>query len=247
MPNGGVLTLLIDDVELDGKSLGRNVDIKPGRYVSVCVTDDGEGMSSETVERAFEPFFTTKEVGKGSGLGLSMVYGFVRQSNGHVAIYSELGLGTSIRLYLPVAEDSPGAHAATSNGDVRNAPQGNETIFVVEDDPFVRGHAITSLQSLGYRIIVASDGREALDMLYAGARPDLLFTDIVMPGGISGWELAAKARELMPKLRVLFTSGYPQETLARRGHVDPHAPMLGKPYRLAELARRVRETLDNLV
>jgi PAS domain S-box-containing protein len=185
MPNGGVLTLLIDDVELDGKSLGRNVDIKPGRYVSVCVTDDGEGMSSETVERAFEPFFTTKEVGKGSGLGLSMVYGFVRQSNGHVAIYSELGLGTSIRLYLPVAEDSPGAHAATSNGDVRNAPQGNETIFVVEDDPFVRGHAITSLQSLGYRIIVASDGREALDMLYAGARPDLLFTDIVMPGGIA--------------------------------------------------------------
>ena len=247
MPSGGALTLLIDAVDLDDKTLGRDVDIKPGRYVSVCVTDDGEGMSPETVERAFEPFFTTKEVGKGSGLGLSMVYGFVRQSNGHVAIYSEPGLGTSIRLYLPVAEDAPVAHAAPVNGDVRNAPQGSETIFVVEDDPFVRGHAITSLQALGYRVIVASDGREALDMLHAGARPDLLFTDIVMPGGISGWELAAKARELMPKLRVLFTSGYPQETLARRGHVDPHAHMLGKPYRLAELARRVRETLDSLV
>lgn len=247
MPAGGVLTLSVEEIELDETTLGRHADLRPGRYVSVCVTDDGEGMSKETLERAFEPFYTTKEVGKGSGLGLSMVYGFVKQSNGHVAIYSEQGLGTSVRLYLPAAEPDDDLHLAARHDDFVANEGGDETILIVEDDPFVRSHVISSLETLGYSILVAADGRGALNLMQGGARPDLLFTDIVMPGGISGWELAAQARANLPGMRVLFTSGYPQETLTRRGQVDQHAMLLSKPYRLAELARRVRETLDSLV
>ncbi|HVK81413.1 MAG TPA: PAS domain S-box protein [Verrucomicrobiae bacterium] len=245
MPNGGVLTLSVDELELD-ETMSRNSDVRPGRYISVCVTDDGEGMTKETLERAFEPFYTTKEVGKGSGLGLSMVYGFVKQSNGHIAIYSERGLGTSVRLYLPIAEGVV-SDMLSMRDDFASNEGGDETILIVEDDPFVRSHVISSLEQLGYRTMVAADGREALNMLQGGARPDLLFTDIVMPGGFSGWEVATQARALLPGLRVLFTSGYPQETLTRRGQLDQHAAMLSKPYRLAELARRVRETLDSLV
>lgn len=243
MPSGGVLTLTTDEVEFDATSMNPASEMKPGRYVALCVTDDGTGMSSETLERAFEPFFTTKEVGKGSGLGLSMVYGFVRQSNGHVTIYSEPGLGTSVRIFLPAIAVSAEAHHAPPPVQA-HAPRGSETILVVEDDPYVRSHVISSLESLGYRVILAADGREALQLLQGGAGPDLLFTDIVMPGGVSGWDLAAKARDMLPALRVLFTSGYPQEALTRQGKLEEQAPMLSKPYRLAELARRVRETLD---
>jgi PAS domain S-box-containing protein len=243
MPLGGQLTLTTEEVELDATALGPNIDVKPGRYVCVCVSDDGMGMSQETLERVFEPFFTTKEVGKGSGLGLSMVYGFARQSGGHVAIYSELGLGTSVRLYLPVAQGDK-TRALAPREEPRNAARGNELILIVEDDPFVRSHVIASLESLGYRVMVASDGREALNLLHAGARPNLLFTDIVMPGGVSGMELAAQARASTPGLRVLFTSGYPQEALTRSGRLELGEAMLSKPYRLAELAHRVRETLD---
>jgi PAS domain S-box-containing protein len=244
MPKGGVLTLTTEEVELDADSLGPSMDVRAGRYVSVCVTDDGTGMSADTVARAFEPFFTTKEVGKGSGLGLSMVYGFVKQSNGHVTIYSELGLGTSVRLFLPIAEAH--AHAAQSRShDAPVASAGKETVLVVEDDPYVRSHVIASLESLGYSVMLAGDGREALGMLQAGARPALLFTDVVMPGGVNGWQLAEEARRIAPDLKVLFTSGYPQESLASRGQVDPAALILTKPYRKAELARRVREALDD--
>jgi CheY-like chemotaxis protein len=242
MPNGGALTLTTADIELDPHSLGRNGDVQAGRYVAICITDDGVGMSKETLDRAFEPFFTTKEVGKGSGLGLSMVYGFVKQSNGHVTIYSEPGLGTTVRIYLPFAmTDAERAQSHLSDADL--APHGDETILVVEDDAFVRRHAIATLESLGYRVMVAPDGRAALRFLRRGARPDLLFTDIVMPGGVTGWELAAQAREIAPQLRVLFTSGYPLEALANRGQIDPGAIIVAKPYRKAELARRVREAI----
>ena len=244
MPEGGVLTLSIEELAIDAAMLGGG-EVKPGAYVCICVTDDGVGMDAETRERVFEPFFTTKEVGKGTGLGLSMVYGFVKQSNGHISLYSEPGLGTSVRLYLPVAEVGR-EHAFGARAEETAPPlRGSETVLIAEDDPFVRSHAIASLESLGYRVMVAADGREALSFLSGGARPDLLFTDVVMPGGLSGWELAAQARELVPTLRVLFTSGYPQEVLSRRSQVDPrNAGMLSKPYRLAELARHVREALD---
>jgi PAS domain S-box-containing protein len=242
MPDGGTLTLTTAEVDLDPAAFNPDMGVRPGRYVLVCVTDDGAGMAAETLERAFEPFFTTKDVGKGSGLGLSMVYGFVKQSNGHVTLYSEPGLGTSVRLYLPLAEESLDVSA-------KRTPEtkplgGKELILAVEDDPFVRSHAISTLESLGYKVVVAANGPEALALLRGGARPDLLFTDIVMPGGVSGWTLANEAREIVPTLRILFTSGYPLEALAGRGQADPHAPMLTKPYRRADLARRVREVLD---
>jgi PAS domain S-box-containing protein len=242
MPDGGTLTMTLQAIELDADSLSSDFNVKPGRYVAISVTDEGTGMSRDTLERVFEPFFTTKEVGKGSGLGLSMVYGFAKQSNGHVTIYSEVGLGTSVRIFLPgaLADNVETARAAEEHG----SPSGNERILVVEDDDFVRSHAIATLESLGYRVSVASDGREALAMLNGGTRPDLLFTDVVMPGGISGWELAAQARAIVPDVRVLFTSGYPKEALTGRSQIDPDALILTKPYRKAELARRVREALD---
>ncbi len=241
MPNGGTLTFTTTELELDNSAFGGDAGIKAGHYVCISVTDDGVGMPRDVVERAFEPFFTTKEVGKGSGLGLSMVYGFAKQSNGHVSIYSEIGLGTSIRLYLPIAE---GAEPALPRSSNTKAIGGDEKILVVEDDPFVRSHAISTLEGVGYRVIVASDGPEALSLLRGGADPDLLFTDVVMPGGMSGWDLAALAREMRPSLKVLFTSGYPLEALADRGQVAPGAPLLSKPYRIADLAKRVRDVLD---
>jgi len=190
MSDGGTLTLAISEVNLDSSSFPGDA-LQPGRYVSITVTDNGVGMPHEVAERAFEPFFTTKEVGKGSGLGLSMVYGFAKQSNGHVNIYSEAGLGTSIRLYLPlVTEGAP----TTPRSDERTVG-GNERVLVVEDDAFVRSHAISSLEGIGYRVIVARDGPEAIALLRGGAEVDLLFTDLVMPGGMNGWEVATVARQ----------------------------------------------------
>jgi PAS domain S-box-containing protein len=241
MPNGGTLTFTTSELELDDSAFGGDAGIAPGRYGCISVTDDGVGMSHDVVERAFEPFFTTKEVGKGSGLGLSMVYGFAKQSNGHVSIYSEPSLGTSVRLYLPIAE---GAEPTQRRSSDTGTMGGSEKILVVEDDPFVRSHAISTLESVGYRVIVASDGPEALNLLRGGADPDMLFTDVVMPGGMSGWDLAEQARAMRPGLKVLFTSGYPMEALAERGLNESNARMLSKPYRIADLAKCVRDVLD---
>jgi CheY-like chemotaxis protein len=190
----------------------------------------------------FEPFFTTKEVGKGSGLGLSMVYGFVKQSNGHVAIYSEPGLGTTIRIYLP-STSAPIVKSPRMIPEIPDIDVGRETVLVAEDDPFVRAYAVTCLQSFGYRVIEAMDGRDALSKLADGAVADLLFTDVVMPGGVNGWELAESARRLHPRLKVLLTSGYALEALAERGRLPSGAVILNKPYRKADLAKRVREAL----
>ena len=216
-------------------------EVNPGEYVMVAVTDDGSGMPKDVLDHVFEPFFTTKEVGKGSGLGLSMVYGFVKQSNGHVAIYSEPGLGTTVRIYLPAiavsADRAPGLVPAGQ------AETGRESVLVAEDDPFVRSYAVTCLSGLGYKVIEAVDGREALNKLNEGAHADLLFTDVVMPGGINGWELAERARQIRPGLKVLLTSGYALETLAERGRLPQGAVILNKPYRKAELAKRLREAL----
>jgi CheY-like chemotaxis protein len=209
----------------------------------VAVTDDGTGMTKEVLNRVFEPFFTTKDVGKGSGLGLSMVYGFVKQSNGHVAIYSEPGLGTTVRIYLPavatLGERTPSLVPAEAM-----SPTGRETVLVAEDDPFVRSYAVSCLSSLGYRVVEAADGREALQKLGEGLEADILFTDVVMPGGINGWEVAERARRTRPGLKVLLTSGYALETLAERGRLPKGAVILNKPYRKAELAKRVREALS---
>jgi len=241
MASGGRLTISAANASLDAGDHNAHPDVGPGEYVVIAVTDTGSGMPKRVLERAFEPFFTTKEVGKGSGLGLSMVYGFAKQSGGHVTIYSEPGLGTTVRIYLPAVLAK--TRSALLAVEKEAAQSGSEMVLVVEDDPFVRSYAVMSLQSLGYKVISAVDGKEALQTLGAASHVDLLFTDVVMPGGVNGWELAGLARKERPELRVLLTSGYALETLAANGHLRQGALILEKPYRKAELARLVREAL----
>jgi PAS domain S-box-containing protein len=243
MPDGGTLTISTGNVPLDERYRDLHPEVNPGEYVMIAVTDDGSGMSKDVLAHVFEPFFTTKEVGKGSGLGLSMVYGFVKQSNGHVAIYSEPSLGTTVRVYLPAIAIGADRVPSLVPAEVV-APSGRETVLVAEDDPFVRSYAVTCLSGLGYRVIEAVDGREALQKLDGDDDVDILFTDVVMPGGMNGWELAERARRNRPGLKVLLTSGYALETLAERGRLPKGAVVLNKPYRKAELAKRLREALS---
>jgi signal transduction histidine kinase/CheY-like chemotaxis protein/CHASE3 domain sensor protein len=240
MPNGGKLLLETRRVDLDEAYAQANPDVRPGPYVMLAVSDTGTGMPPDVQEKAFEPFFTTKEVGKGSGLGLSMVYGFVKQSGGHIKIYSEQGHGTTIKLYLPPGEGT--AEAAAMAPPL--APGGAETIFVVEDDSLVRNFVTAQLQSLGYRTIAASDSRSALDLIESGEDFDLLFTDIVMPGGMSGRELAEIAATIRPDLKVLYTSGYTDNAIVHQGKLDDGVLLLTKPYRRHQLAEMVRVSLN---
>ena len=242
MPDGGRLTIGTGNAVVDATYAATYRDVAIGEYVVVSVSDTGMGMSPEIVARAFEPFFTTKEVGKGTGLGLSMVYGFAQQSGGHVAIHSEPGVGTSVRMYLPRAAATEGTAQAVVERPPAQAARG-ETILLVEDDDLVRGHVAAQLGQLGYRVIQAPDGREALAIVAGDAAVDLLFTDMVMPGGISGRELAEQARRLRPTLRMLFTTGYSADAIVRAERLELEAALLSKPYRLRELADRIREAL----
>jgi signal transduction histidine kinase len=216
MPDGGKLLLETGNVVLDEAYAQANPGALPGRYVMLAVSDTGAGMSAELCDRVFEPFFTTKEVGKGSGLGLSMVYGFVKQSGGHINIYSEPGHGTTIRLYLPPATgvvETAGAAAVPISG-------GTETILVVEDDALVRSFVIAQFSSLGYRTLAAADSPSALKLVTSGQPFDLLFTDVIMPGGMTGRELADKVSSLRPGTRVLYTSGYTDNAIVHHGRLD---------------------------
>jgi nitrogen-specific signal transduction histidine kinase/CheY-like chemotaxis protein len=243
MPHGGKLTIETANVDLDADYSATNEDVMPGAYVMLAVTDTGTGMAADVVERAFEPFFTTKEIGKGSGLGLSMVYGFAKQSGGHVKIYSEVCHGTTVRLYLPrhVAAGSLAATPATAAAD---HPSGGETIVVVEDDPLVRRLAVTQLRELGYRVLEAADGPEAQSILQGEEHIDLLFTDVVMPGGMTGRQLSDAAKARRPHLKTLFTSGYTQDSIIHQGKLDADVQFLAKPYKKQELALKLRAVLD---
>ena len=243
MPAGGHLTMSTDLASLDEQYRSLHPEVLPGEYALISVTDDGEGMRPEVVAHAFEPFYTTKGVGKGSGLGLSMVYGFVKQSNGHVAIYSEVGLGTTVRIYLPLAAAQGSRTSRETAASEESVPRGRETILVAEDDPFVRSAVIHRLESLGYRVIAVVNADEALLKLRADPAIDLLFTDIIMPGGMSGWELGDLARQLRPDLPIVYTSGYALETLVKQGRIPEQSIILTKPYRKAELAHRLREAM----
>ena len=243
MPGGGSLTIATQNMTLDARYQKLHPEVPPGDYVMIAITDSGQGMTADVKARVFEPFFTTKEVGKGSGLGLSMVYGFVKQSNGHVSIYSEPGLGTTIRIYLPASGGVSQNDMAQMSGEAE-AMNGKESILVVEDDPFVRAYAVSSLIQLGYRVVAASDGREALGMLADVGQIDMLFTDVVMPNGVNGWELAEQAMLLRPEMKVLLTSGYALETLEAHGRLQPGIAVLNKPYRRAQLGKRIRDVLD---
>jgi PAS domain S-box-containing protein len=244
MPGGGCLAISTGTASLDERYRDTHPEVLPGDYVMISVTDDGEGMSESVRERAFEPFFTTKEVGKGSGLGLSMVYGFIKQSNGHVSIYSEPELGTTVRLYLPIVKAGVPAGKTANTAAEPEPEKGSGTVLIVEDDLFVRGYAVATLESLGYHVLTAVDGRDALTKLERGLMVDVLFSDVVMPGGVNGWELGERAQKLCPELKVLLTSGYSLETLAARSRRDSNFVVLNKPYRKAELARRIRELVD---
>jgi PAS domain S-box-containing protein len=242
MPNGGKLTLETANVVLDAGYARNHADVRPGAYVMIAVSDTGTGMSAEMCEKVFEPFFTTKEVGKGTGLGLSMVYGFVKQSGGHINIYSEEGHGTSIKLYLPAASgsaDVPVAAAVPARG-------AGETILVVEDDALVRGFVIAQFHSLGYRTAAVDDGRAALEYVDSGQPFDLLFTDVVMPGGMTGRQLADKVSRRQPGTKVLYTSGYTENAIVHHGRVDQDVMLLSKPYRKSELAGMVRLALGDI-
>ena len=240
MPNGGKLLLETHRVVLDEAYAQANADVRPGPYVMLAVSDTGTGMPQSVQDKAFEPFFTTKEVGKGSGLGLSMVYGFVKQSGGHIKIYSEEGHGTTIKLYLPPGEGVAEATAAIAP----QAEGGAETIFVVEDDTLVRNFVTAQLQSLGYKTVAAADSRAALQLIEAGQAFDLLFTDVVIPGGMSGRELADEVAKRRPGVKVLYTSGYTDNAIVHHGKLDDGVMLLTKPYRRNQLAEMIRKALN---
>ncbi|WP_460905856.1 response regulator [Paraburkholderia jirisanensis] len=236
----GRLTIEAGNAALDVAYAKRNADVLPGQYVMVAVTDTGSGMSPEVREHVFEPFFTTKPEGQGTGLGLSMVYGFVKQSGGHVKVYSEPGQGTTIRLYLPRVRQEEDLEADV---DVGPSKGGEETILVVEDDEDVRTTVVEMLSSLGYRVLRAKDAQSALAIIESGVPIDLLFTDVVMPGPLRSTELARKARERQPGIAVLFTSGYTDNAIVHAGRLDEGVELLSKPYTHEALARKIRHTL----
>ena len=243
MPEGGRLTIETANVTLDNSYARHNEEVAPGDYVMVAVSDSGTGMAPGVVARAFEPFFTTKEVGKGTGLGLSMVHGFVKQSLGHVKLYSEFGHGTTVKLYLPKATaDACPATQPTSEAIVG----GSERILLVEDDAQVRDHVALQLTGLGYRVVAVAGGADALHAMRTQTF-DLLFTDVIMPGGMNGPQLSAEARKRSPDLRVLYTSGYTENAIVHGGRLDPGIHLLNKPYRRSELAAKVREALGTAV
>ena len=243
MPGGGLLTIETADQDLDAGYAAAEGEVAPGRYVMVAVSDTGTGMTPEVVARAFEPFFTTKEVGQGSGLGLSMVFGFMKQSGGHVKIVSEPGQGTTVRLYVPRA-----AGRSTPAPVPALVPPvgGTERLLVVEDEPMVRDHVTAQLAELGYRVAAAANAAEALAHLRTGAAVDLLVTDVLMPGGMDGPQLAGAARVLRPGLPVLFTSGYSEQAIHRQARLAPGSLLLGKPYRRRDLAETVRRALEQV-
>ncbi len=243
MPSGGSLAIETKNTYLDQAYADMHVEVTPGNYVMIAVSDTGQGISPKDLDRVFDPFFTTKEVGKGTGLGLSMVYGLVKQSNGHIKIYSEQGHGTTVRLYLPRASGlDQGSGEMLSLSPVKG---GHEAILVVEDDALVRRYVITQIHSLGYTTLEAANAKQALELIDSGAVIDLLFTDVIMPGSMNGRLLADEALKRRPGLKVLFTSGYTENAIVHHGRLDAGVLLLAKPYRKPELAKMIRTALDN--
>jgi PAS domain S-box-containing protein len=242
MPGGGKLTIEVGNAFLDDNYARIHADVAAGQYVMLAVTDTGEGMGPEVLAQAFEPFFSTKPEGSGSGLGLSMVYGFVKQSGGHVKIYSEAGLGTTVKLYLPRSLKAEDPVAPSQDVTVMG---GSETILVAEDDPELCDTVVEMLKNLGYRVLKVHDAAGALTIIESGIRIDLLFTDVVMPGPLKSTELARQARARQPEIAVLFTSGYTQNAIVHGGRLDPGVELLAKPYTREALARKVRHVLAN--
>jgi signal transduction histidine kinase/CheY-like chemotaxis protein len=246
MPGGGRLTIETANAALDEAYVAAVPEPVPaGQYVLIAVSDTGTGMDKATAERVFEPFFTTKEPGRGTGLGLSQVYGFVRQSGGHIRIYSEVGQGTTVKLYLPRLVGA-GATAGEPKrlGPAAPATGEGETILVVEDEAELRAFTVEVLSELGYRVLEAETAAGAMKLVERENRIDVLFTDVVLPGGTDGRALAEEAMRLRPAMRVLFTTGYTRNAIVHHGRLDPGVQMIGKPFTYAELASKVREVIE---
>ncbi|MFL6716369.1 MAG: response regulator, partial [Burkholderiaceae bacterium] len=241
MRGRGRLTLSAANVELDDRYAAAHPEARPGQYIRITVSDTGCGMSPELISRVFEPFFTTKLPGEGTGLGLSMAYGFVQQSGGHIVLDSLLGEGTTVSVYLPRSmanvEQAPVAAPVKAAG-------GSERILAVEDDPALRATVVEMLEGLGYQVVQAQDAASALAILESGQRFDLLFSDVMMPGPLRSIELASRARALSPDIEVLYTSGYAENAIVHGGRLDPGVNLLSKPYRREQLAAKVRQVLD---
>jgi PAS domain S-box-containing protein len=243
MPEGGKLTIRSGNITFDEMHADAQDDeVKPGAYVMVSVSDTGIGIPEAIRDKVFEPFFTTKGAGRGTGLGLSMVYGFVKQSGGHIKIHSEEGCGTTIKIYLPRADAQ--AEARTAAPPVVPSRGGREVILVVEDDALVRNNVIAQLESLGYTTFAAQDAAEAMALIEGGHPIDLLFTDVVMPGAMNGRQLAEQVVECRPSIKVLYTSGYSEDAVVHHGRLDPDVLLLPKPYRRTDLDRMIRLALD---
>src|SRR6267154_385685 len=241
MPNGGKLTLETKNVVLDENYAAMSSEVNPGNYVMIAVSDSGKGIPTSLLEKVFEPFYTTKDIGKGSGLGLSMVYGLVKQSNGHIRIYSEEGHGTTVKLYLPQAAGV--ADALPAEAGISEFVRGDESILIVEDDALVREYVVTQISRLGYDTLAANNAVEALAIINGPERIDLLFTDVIMPGGMNGRQLAIEAEMRRPGLKVLFTSGYTENAIVHHGRLDAGVLLLPKPYISSDLARMIRTAL----
>jgi len=242
MPEGGKLTIETSNAYLDEGYCQQHPGVAPGQYILIAVTDNGGGMSAETIDRAFEPFFTTKEAGKGTGLGLSQVYGFMKQSEGHVKIYSESGEGTTIKLYLPRRDGSEAAHSVDE--PVSSDRGRNETILIVEDDDGVRQYASEILRDLNYQIIEAKDSATALRLLDADKKFDLLLTDVVLPGK-NGRELATEVERRRPGTKIIFMTGYSRNAIVHHGRLDPGTALIQKPLIERVLAQKIRQILDS--
>jgi PAS domain S-box-containing protein len=241
MKGAGKLTFELGNAFLDDDYARQHAEVTPGQYVLFAVSDTGSGMTDEVMERVFEPFYTTKREGEGTGLGLSMVYGFVKQSGGHIKVYSEPGCGTTFKIYLPrVHQDE------AKEFDRRSTPVtgGTETILIVEDDLAVQAMAVDMLSSLGYKTLKAVDGQSALGILHSGIHIDMLFTDVVMPGPVQVPDLARQAKAILPEIAVLFTSGYTQNAIVHGGKLDAGVELISKPYRREDLARKIRYVLE---
>jgi signal transduction histidine kinase len=244
MPEGGVLTIETCNTRLDNAYAAQQRDVAPGQYVCICVTDTGTGMTKDIIEKAFEPFFTTKPTGQGTGLGLSMIYGFARQSEGYARIYSEPGQGTTIKLYLPryygEAEGADEEHVELT--DAHRAEAG-EVVLVIEDETAVRELVVDVLEELGYRAVQASDGPSGLKLLESGMRLDLLVTDIGLPG-LNGRQVVDAARQKRPDLKVLFMTGYAENATIANGFLEPGMEMITKPFAVEALATRIRDMIE---
>ena len=242
MDGEGQLTIELGNIVLDAAYAARHADVVPGDYVQLAISDTGTGIPAELLDKIFEPFFTTKSEGEGTGLGLSMAYGFLRQSGGHLKVDSVPGHGSTFRIYLPRSLEAETELPLQLSGPVLG---GKETILVVEDDVQVQTTVVDMLRGLGYFVLRASDGESAMNIVGSGIPIDLLFTDVVMPGKVASTELARQARLLLPRLAVLFTSGYTQDAIMQGGRLEPGVELLSKPYRREDLARRIRHLLAN--